>query len=156
MKIRRVIDRAEAELDRHTEPPHPGDRKHVEKDGEGDVETLREEQAEESAEPLTKAGPPIMTSGQWQGMVLGGLAGGAIGLLVLLPVALIPFIESVGLRILTVAVVGWFAGATAGAVYWGGRTPELEGEMVDVDGRPSIGTSPRNHHTDRRGRPTKD
>lgn len=156
MKIRRVIDRAEAELDRHTEPPHPGDRKYAEKDSGTDVEVLREEQADESAEPLTKAGPPIMTGGQWQGMVVGGLLGGAIGVMVLLPVALIPFVESVGLRLLAVVVIGWLAGATAGAIYGGGRTPELEGETVDVDGRPSIGTSPRNHHTDRRGRPTRD
>jgi hypothetical protein len=34
----------------------------------------------------------------------------------------------------------------------GGREPELEGETLDADGRPSIGTTLRDPHTDPRGR----
>lgn len=151
-KIRKIIDRAEDELDHHTEPPHPGDRKYAPR-GQGlDTATLREEQAAETAQPVTSAGPPHMTNAQWKGMVLGGLAGGVIGALLFLPVALIPFVDAVAIRVLLVAIIGWLAGATAGAVYWGGRTPELEGETIDVDGRPSIGTSLRDPHTDERGR----
>jgi hypothetical protein len=34
----------------------------------------------------------------------------------------------------------------------GGRQPELEGETVDADGRPSVGTTLRDPGTDARGR----
>lgn len=153
IKLRRIVDRAEEELDRHTEPPYPGGRRHVPRAPGDDPEALREEQVAETAEPLVSSGPPHMTHGQFRGMVLGGLAGGAIGALVFLPVALVPFMASATARIVVVLIVGWLAGATAGAVYWGGRTPELEGETTDVNGRPSIGTTPRSRGTDERGRP---
>lgn len=151
MRIRRLLNRAEEEVDRHTEPPHAEDRRHAARDST-DREALRDEQAAETARPVTSGGPPVMTSGQWKGTVLGGLLGGLVGALLLLPVALIPFMDPVAGRILLVVVVGWVAGATAGAVFWGGRTPELEHETMDVNGRPSIGTSMRDPRTDRRGR----
>jgi hypothetical protein len=53
---------------------------------------------------------------------------------------------------LIAAMCGALAGSTALAVYLGGREPELEGEVQDVDDRPSIGTTPRDPRTDRRGR----
>jgi hypothetical protein len=37
-------------------------------------------------------------------------------------------------------------------MYLGGREPELEGETLDADDRPSIGTTLRDPHTDARGR----
>jgi hypothetical protein len=151
VKIRRILNRAEEEVDRHTEPPHPRDRKHM-PHGRTDRESLHEEQVAEAAQPVTASGPPHMTGGQWKGMVLGGLAGGLVGAVILLPFALIPFMDPASGRVLLVVIVGWLAGATAGAVFWGGRTPELEHETVDVDGRPSIGTTMRNPRTDRRGR----
>lgn len=151
-RIRKVVDSAEGALDRHTEPAHPPGRKYAPPEGGDDPDALREEQAAETAQPVTAGGPPHMTNAQWKGMVLGGLAGGLIGALLFLPVALIPFIDAVIVRIVVVAIIGWLAGATAGAVYWGGRAPELEGETMDVNGRPSIGTTLRDPHTDERGR----
>lgn len=153
IKLRRIVGRAEEELDRHTDPPYPGGRRVVPREPGDARETLREEQVAETAEPLASSGPPHMTHGQWRGMLFGGLAGGIIGALLFLPVALVPFMASAMARVLVVVIVGWLAGATAGAVYWGGRTPELEGEAVDVNGRPSIGTAPRSRGTDERGRP---
>lgn len=88
--------------------------------------------------------------------MLGGLAGAVIGALLLLPLALVPFLDPTSTRVIVVMMVGGIAGATASAVYWGGRTPELEGETVDVDGRPSIGTTTRSPGTDDRGRPVRD
>jgi hypothetical protein len=45
-----------------------------------------------------------------------------------------------------------FAGGVGGALYLAGPEPELEGETLDADDRPSIGTTLRDPHTDARGR----
>jgi hypothetical protein len=37
-------------------------------------------------------------------------------------------------------------------MYFGGRVPELQGETVDADGRPSVGSTPRDPNSDERGR----
>jgi hypothetical protein len=73
-------------------------------------------------------------------------------LVLLLPVALIPFGFSLTGRLLMCGIIGALAGGTAGALYFGGRMPELEGETVDADGTPSVGTTPRDSRTDERGR----
>lgn len=155
-KIRGIVDRiaggVEKALDRRTEPSRPGDRTHGSRSDAHDISALREEQAAESAETLTSGGPPHMTSGQWKGAVLGGVIGGVIGAVIMLPVAAIAFLDPLAVRILVVTIIGGVAGTTAGAVYWGGRMPELEGETTDVDGRPSVGTSLRDPRTDERGR----
>jgi len=148
----RAVEAVEAELDRRTEPPRPGDRKFAGRGIGDDPEVLREEQATETAQTVTSAGPVLMTSGQWKGVVLGGLGGALLGAVVALPLAFIPFMDSVSARLVLVAVCGALAGAAAGAVLWGGRVPELEGETIDVDGRPSVGTTLRDPHTDERGR----
>jgi hypothetical protein len=147
-----LIGAAEDQLDRHTAPPRPGDRKYAGRGTGDDPAALREEQAAETAEPVLSAGPEHMTSGQWHGMVLGGAAGAVLGALLLLPLALVPFHDSVTFRLVTVAIAGALAGAAAGGVYWGGRAPELEGETVDADGRPSNSTTPRDPGSDKRGR----
>jgi hypothetical protein len=55
--------------------------------------------------------------------------------------------------VLACALVGAFAGATGGAVYWGGRLPELEGEVTSADNSPSgSGSSLSDPRTDDRGR----
>jgi hypothetical protein len=132
------VERAEEELDRRL-PSSP------------DGNTVADQQAE-THHSVAEAGPVQMTRGQWQGMVLGGIAGAVIGALIALPFAFIPFMDPVGARIAVLLVAGGLAGAAAGAVYWGGRLPELEGEVTDADGRPSDGTSLRDPHSDARGR----
>ena len=148
MEESRIVRRAEEALDERTAPP-PGERKYA--DGT-EPSTLRTEQRDEAAESWVGRGVPAMTDAQAKGFLVGPVVGGLIGALVFLPLALIPFIDPVGWRILFVALAGAFAGGTAGALYMGGREPELEGETLDADGRPSIGTTLRDPHTDPRGR----
>ena len=57
-----------------------------------------------------------------------------------------------GAVLLVAAIIGAVGGGTVGALYWGGRLPELEGEMNDADNRPSVGTTLRDPNTDDRGR----
>ncbi|HEY8546499.1 MAG TPA: hypothetical protein VIL36_15675 [Acidimicrobiales bacterium] len=133
-----IVEQAEEALDRRT-PSSP------------DGATVADQQAQTRRGPL-ESGTVQMTRGQWHGMVVGGLVGVVLGVLIALPFAAIPFMEPVGARILLVAVLGALAGAAAGGVYGGGRGPELEGEVTDADGRPSIGTSLRDPGTDARGR----
>jgi hypothetical protein len=147
-RVDEVVEHAEEVLDEHTEPP-PGQRKYA---AGSDPESLVAEQRDEAAQSWVGPGLPVMTDAQAKGLVFGALVGGLVGALVFLPLAFIPFIDSVGVRILVVALVGAFAGGTAGGLYMGGREPELEGETLDDDGRPSVGTTLRDPHTDRRGR----
>jgi hypothetical protein len=132
------VDRAEEQLDRRL-PSSP------------DGNTVADQQAE-THHTVAEAGPVQMTRGQWRGMVVGGLLGALIGALIALPFAAIPFMDSAVARIVLVLVAGAMAGAAAGGVYWGGRTPELMGEVTDADGRPSHGTTLRDPDTDPRGR----
>jgi hypothetical protein len=148
MEDPKIVRRAEEALDERTEPP-AGERKYA--DGT-DPATLRTEQRDEAAESWVGPGVPAMTDAQAKGFLVGTVVGGLIGAVVFLPLALIPFVDAVGWRILLVALAGAFAGGTAGALYMGGREPELEGETLDADGRPSIGTTLRDSHTDPRGR----
>ena len=148
MEESKMVRRAEEALDERTAPPS-GERKYA--DGT-DTSALRTEQRDEAADSWVGPGVPAMTDAQAKGFFVGSLAGGLIGAVVFLPLALIPFLDPVGWRILLVALAGAFAGGTAGALYMGGREPELEGETLDADGRPSIGTTLRDPHTDPRGR----
>lgn len=132
------VEKAEADLDRHLAASPDGN-------------TVADQQAE-THHTVAEAGPVQMTQGQWQGMVFGGLAGAVLGAVIALPFAAIPFMESVTARIVLLLIVGALAGAAAGGVYGGGRAPELKGEVTDADGRPSVGTTPRDPDTDARGR----
>jgi hypothetical protein len=143
-----VVRRAEDEIDARTAPP-AGERKYAASDAR---QALRREQQDEAAQSWVGPGVPAMTDGQWRGLVGGALIGGAIGALLFLPLALIPFMDGAGLRVLLCVVAGALAGGTAGALYQGGRQPELEGETVDADGRGSVGTTLRDSTTDARGR----
>ena len=140
------VERVEEAVDRHTAPA-AGARRH----GAG-RDSLRREQQDEAAGVWVGPGAPAMTRGQLRGGLFGGVVGAVVGAVVFLPLAAIPVDVPVWLRILAVAVVGAMAGATAGSLYFGGRMPELEGETVDADGRPSVGTTLRDPGTDARGR----
>ena len=116
--------------------------------------------AELSAAPRTEAdhvhavpAAPLVTNAQWHGLWFGALVGGALGVVVFGLLGLIPFADiDVGWRVLTTAIVGALAGGTAGAVYFGGRAPEVEQETTDAGGIPSIGSSPRDPGNDASGR----
>jgi hypothetical protein len=144
-----AVHRAEDQIDEHTAPP-AGERKYAADDAT--AAALRREQQDEAAESWVGPGVPTMTDGQWKGMLIGSVVGGAIGALLFLPLALIPFMEGAALRVLLCVIVGALAGGTAGALYQGGRQPELEGETLDADGRASVGTTLRDPNTDARGR----
>jgi hypothetical protein len=98
-------------------------------------------------------GLPIMTDAQWKGGLSGAVIGGVIGAVLFLPLA---FVEmgslGVGWRLLIVAFIGALAGGTAGAVYMGGRRPQIEGEDTASDGPLAEGTSRRDPHVGARDR----
>jgi hypothetical protein len=113
---------------------------------------LVEHQQAELEHLHTVAPSAPMTRGQWHGFWVGTLVGGGIGLVLGAVVGLVPFADlAIGWRVLITAVAGAVAGGTAGAVYFGGRVPEIEGEMTDADGKPAIGSSPRDPSTDSTG-----
>jgi hypothetical protein len=94
-----------------------------------------------------------MTDAQVKGLVLAAILGALCGALLFLPLWVIGWGDlSLPWRLGLAALCGAFAGGLGGALYLGGREPELEGETHDVDGRPSMGTTPRHPHTDDRGR----
>ena len=114
---------------------------------------LEAEQQREMQEGWAGVGFGAATDAQAKGGISGALVWGAVGLVVLLPLGFIPMggLPLAG-RLLLCAIVGALAGGTFGAIYQGGRGPELEGEMQDRDGRPADGTSMRDPNTDELGR----
>lgn len=151
-KLRRLVNNVEDELDRRVEPSHPSDDRAGPDPGQRGIPGEPSPTGWAPDAVTSETATPPMTRGQWRGAVLGGVAGGIIGALVLLPLAFTGLLDAVPMRILVVAIIGAVAGATAGAVYWGGRLPEMKGETTDADGRPSVGTSLRDPGTDERGR----
>jgi hypothetical protein len=147
----------EGKIDDATEPaaPEPGAPRYGTAHGDGDdrVDALKSEQRREGDQAWAGPGVPASTDGQAKGLVIGSLLGGAIGLALLLPLAFIPISGlALGGRLIVCAIAGALAGGTAGAMYFGGRVPELQGETVDADGRPSVGSTPRDPNSDERGR----
>lgn len=120
---------------------------------EGQVGALESEQRREADQAWAGPGVPASTDAQAKGLLVGSLVGGAIGLVVLLPFA---FISVGGLsltgRLILCAVTGALMGGTVGALYAGGRVPELQGETRgetrDANGRPSVGSSMRDPSSD--------
>lgn len=143
----RPVEKAESWLDEHTQGPD-GQPKFLEDvEGTPDAGELRRQQQRE----MRHVG--LGTEAQFHGAVFGTVAGGAIGAVLLLAVGW--FVLSsldTALRIGLPLIMGAAAGAAAGFVYWGGRTPELENETTTADGEPGIGTTPRSRGLDDRGR----
>src|SRR5687768_10426994 len=92
-----MAEQAEEQLDRRL-PRSP------------DGNTVADQQAQTRRGPL-ESGAVQMTRGQWRGMVVGGSVGALIGALIALPFAAIPFMDSVGTRILLLVILGVLAGA---------------------------------------------
>lgn len=147
------IEKLERATDRATAPEHA--RKHARsEDVRDDVREAIREQREEINGSWAGPGFGPMSDGQWKGFLIGSLLGGALGLLLLLPFGFLGWGGglALGWRLLVAGLAGALGGGTAGALYLGGRMPELEGETVDAAGRPDIGSSPRDPATDARGR----
>jgi hypothetical protein len=146
--VQRVTD----SIDRHVDPEPRGG---TVEGGTGSVaEHLERQQAEAEH---TYVGTAMTTEGQVKGALFGVVVGGAIGAVLAWPFGFIGWGDAdvaLGIRILTCAVIGFLAGSVAGAVYWGGRMPELTGETLTADGRPQSSTTPADPHTDERGRST--
>lgn len=101
-----------------------------------DPVAARREQQREMDTAAAKVGPTggVMTDAQGRGAIVGGIVGGCIGLVLMVGFAFIPIADtSLTGRLLLFAIVGVMAGSAAGAVYGGGRAPELEGEATDVE-----------------------
>lgn len=152
-----TTSRVEKRIDNATAPKaEEGDAHHDANGVDGHrqgVDALESEQRGDSDHVWAGPGVPASTDGQVKGLVMGSLVGGAIGLALLLPLAFIPIggLE-LGGRLIVCAIAGALAGGTAGAMYFGGRVPELQGETVDADGQPSVGSTPRDPRSDARGR----
>jgi hypothetical protein len=147
-----LVDKAEKALDRRVAPPVT-ERKYASGAGAHttDRPALRREQQDEVAQSWFGLG--FLTDAQFKGGVAGIVAGAVIGAVLFLPLGLVAWSGlALGWRLAIAALCGALAGSTALAIYLGGREPELEGEMQDVDGRPSIGTTLRDPHSDARGR----
>jgi hypothetical protein len=146
------VARTERAIDRRT-APRPGERKYApgERAHTTDRQALRREQQDEVAESWFGLG--FLTDAQFKGGVAGIVVGALIGAVLFLPLGLIPWSGlALGWRLAIAALCGALAGSTALAMYLGGREPELEGEMQDLDDRPSIGTTLRDPRRDPRGR----
>lgn len=116
---------------------------------------LHREQVAETEDLGTGAGYGF-TRAQTKGFIGGALGVGAIGAILFLPFGFIAWGTgtSLALRLVVAAVIGFLAGAAVGAVYWGGRQPELEGEAegtVGLGGGETVLTE-RGHHTEPRQR----
>jgi len=112
----------------------------------------RGQQQDETLDLRGGPGMPALTKNQWNGLWFGLVLGGVIGAIVFVPVGLIPFSDAaVGWRILITVIIGAFAGGTAGAMYWGGRMPEISGEMDAEAGTATMASHPHldePHHDD--------
>jgi hypothetical protein len=92
------------------------------------------EQRREMGTAASTVGPTgaMMTDAQGRGALWGGVIGGVIGAAIMLVISLIPMLGlDLGPRMLVFGIVGLIAGSAAGAVFGGGRAPELEGEATD-------------------------
>jgi hypothetical protein len=141
----KIVQRVEHVIDEHTGPDSSPPAR-----SEGEVKAAQQEEMRAS---FSGPGMPTMTEGMWKGFVLGSLAGGAIGAAVFALFGFLPIGDiDTGWRVLLFAAIGALAGGTAGALYFGGRLPELTGETTDSEGRAGVGTTPRDPTTDERGR----
>lgn len=86
-------------------------------------------------EPTGRFPQSIGTDSQRTGLAGGAFLGAIVGAVVLVPFGFIDWGASVDtwVRFATAAVIGAIAGAAAGAVYWGGRLPELTGDSPGTD-----------------------
>ena len=116
---------------------------------EGEAEQIEEAAAQRGGPRFVSMG--AATNAQMKGLTRGGAGGAALGIVLALPLAFLPLGMPIAGRLLLVAIVGALAGGTAGAVYFGGRQPELDGETVDADGRPSVGSIPREERNHEHG-----
>jgi len=147
----KIVERVEHVIDEQTEPEHG--RKYAAAPGPATEHDLVAEQHTEMQTSWAGPGVPVMTDAMWKGLLLGSLLGGAIGAVLFAPLGFLPIGDiATGWRVFWMALIGALAGGTAGALYYGGRLPELEGEVTDADGRPGVGSTPRDPGTDERGR----
>jgi hypothetical protein len=140
------LDAADRTVDEHT-PGRDGDPKGLEDAHDvPTVDELRREQRREAAH-VTYA----HTQGHIHGLLGGGLVFGAAGLVLGALIGFIAFDGDSPARFVVPIIVAVFS-AWVGVVYWGGRTPELENETLNIYGEPEDGTTLRDPGSDDRGR----
>lgn len=150
---RGLRDAVEQRIDEGTASEHP--RRYADSDRPtNDPQVLQHETRREIDGVVAGPGVPAMTGPMWKGLIIGSVLGGAIGAVLLAPLALLVDMGDVALwvRLLIVGGIGAVGGGAAGAHYWGGRLPELSGESLDADNTPSAGSTLADPGTDARGR----
>jgi hypothetical protein len=128
-------------MDDPNDPRHPskhGNRT-VESSDQADVDLRRTEQARQTDEAVGPPTTPALPRSMAGGMVKGGVMGAVIGALVLTPLAFANILElDLFVRLIIVWVAGAAAGATVGAVFFGGADAERENpendEYIYADG----------------------
>lgn len=110
------------------------------------VDELRREQRREAAGVNY-----VHTEAQTHGLLGGGVIFGAAGLVIGVLLGFLLFEWDSPAPYVFAAMVTVFS-AWVGVVYWGGRTPELENETLNIYGEPEDGTTLRDPGSDDRGR----
>jgi hypothetical protein len=81
----------------------------------------------------------VLTDAQGRGAWVGAAIGGVIGAVLLGTLGLFPLVElDLVPRVLLFALGGFMGGSAAGAVFLGGRLPELEGEASPAARTPEV------------------
>lgn len=97
-------------------------------------------QREQRAESDAMGGAGLgFTPAQTRGIAGGGVVGGVVGAILFLPLGFIDIGGDLSavVRFVVAAIIGFLAGAAVGAVFFGGRQPEIEGE---AQGTVGVGT----------------
>ena len=140
------LETADEVVDEHTPGEDQTPKGLEDAHGVPTVDDLRREQRREAAGVTY-----VHTEGQVHGLLGGGVVFGAIGLVLGALVGFI-FFDADSPTPYVVAVMVTLFSAWVGVVFWGGRTPELENETLNIHGEPEDGTTLRDPGTDDRGR----
>ena len=152
-KRQRLRDAVEERIDEAAAGEHP--RRYADRDEPtDDPAVLQQESLREIGGVMAGPGVPAMTQPMWRGLLIGSVLGGALGAVILAPLAFLVEMGGLALwaRLLLVGGIGAVGGGAAGAHYWGGRLPELSGESLDADNTPSAGSTLADPRTDAHGR----
>jgi hypothetical protein len=127
-RVAEAVDRLGREVDGDVEVSvgdSPGDRS----------DALRADQQREYDQAIPGASVGVIAGSQAKGALMWGAIGAVSGAVIGALIGLVPFADlAVGARVGLLAVIGAMAGSAAGAVYGGGRQPEVDGDLRDTSG----------------------
>jgi len=135
----------------HQPQPSPSDRKRTHRRNDRDGGAAEAALRRDAADVAPGLAVGVVTGPQARGVVAFGAIGLMVGLVVGGIVALIPIADwSYPARLALFGAIGAFGGLIAGAVFGGGREPEIEGDVdnrLEVEGRPGDHQRPQGLRT---------